>query len=47
MKLSYIFFKKVFLIFREMELSRPNLRKLLIFQEVTCKGMKNKQKSLL
>ena len=30
-----------------MKLSGPKLKKLLIFQVRTCKGMKNKQKSLL
>ena len=33
-KVSYIFFIKVFLIFREMELSSPKIKKFLMFQEM-------------
>ena len=50
-KISYIFSKKVFLVFLEMELSSPKLKKLIffskkkfpIFQKGTCKAQKIKK----
>ena len=40
----YIFFKKVFLIFREMELSYLKIKKVLIFPEIEFSSPKNNKK---
>ena len=43
----YIFPKEVFPLFREMELSSPRIKKLLIFQEENIQALKIKKKKTL